>query len=186
MRLVVGITGASGSNLGFKFLEYLPDNVEAFVVVSKGAKLSYKLENKQSFSQLKEKKNITFFSNSNLAASISSGSFKTDKMIILPCSMNTLAKCTYGIADNLITRAFNVALKEKREIVIAPREMPFSIIALENMTKLAQMGVTISPPILGYYSDSSSIEEMEKFIIGKWFDILGIENNLYKRWKSDE
>lgn len=186
MKLVVGITGASGSNLGFKFLDLLPDDVKAFVVVSKGAKVAFKNENSESFTKLEKKENIEFFSNNDLTAPIASGSFKTDKMIILPCSMNTLAKCAYGIADNLVTRAFNVALKEKREIILAPREMPFSVIALENMTKLANFGVTISPPILGYYSENDSIDKMENFLIGKWFDTLGIENNLYKRWKSDE
>ena len=100
--------------------------------------------------------------------------------------MNTLAKCAHGLADNLITRAFSVAIKEKRDAVLVPREMPFSVIALKNMTKLAKIGVTISPPILGYYSNTASIDEMENFIIGKWFDILNIENSLYKRWKDDE
>lgn len=186
MKLVVGITGASGSNLGLKFLELLPNDVQAYVVISKSAKIAMKLENESSFKSVKDKENIKFFDNNDIAAPIASGSFKVDKMIIIPCSMNTLAKCACGIADNLVTRAFNVSIKERREVVLAPREMPFSIIALKNMTKLAKIGVTISPPILGYYSKSSSIDEMENFIIGKWYDILGIENNLYERWKSDE
>ena len=110
--------------------------------------------------------------------------FLIDKMIIIPCSMSTLAKCTCGIADSLITRAFSVCLKEKREILLAPRELPFSSIALENMGKLAKLGVIIAPPILAYYSGQNSIKDMEDFIIGKWFDLLKIEHNLYKRWKS--
>lgn len=186
MKLVVGITGASGSSLALKFLKLLPEDIEAFVVISKSAKVAFKHENNSTFKEIQNQKNIKFFSNNDISAPIASGSFKTDKMIILPCSMNTLAKCTYGLADNLITRAFSVAIKEKRETVLVPREMPFSVIALKNMTKLAKIGVTISPPILGYYSNCSSIDEMENFIIGKWYDILGIENSLYKRWKDNE
>ena len=186
MKLVIGITGASGSNLALKFLKLLPDDIQAYVAISKSAKVAFKHENDSSFEEIKNKNNITIFNNNDIAAPIASGSFKTDKMIILPCSMNTLAKCAHGMADNLITRAFSVAIKENRHTVLVPREMPFSVIALKNMTKLAKIGVTISPPILGYYSDNTSIDEMENFIIGKWYDILGIENNLYKRWKDDE
>lgn len=186
MRLIVAISGASGVNLGIKFLELLPKSIEAFVVISKSAKTALKYENSSALENFKNKENITVFKNSDIAAPIASGSFKIDKMAIIPCSMNTLAKCAHGFADNLITRAFAVSLKEKREVLLAPREMPFSLIPLENMTKLSSMGVTISPPILGYYSNNTTIDEMENFIIGKWFDSLGIENSLYKRWKSNE
>jgi 4-hydroxy-3-polyprenylbenzoate decarboxylase len=96
--------------------------------------------------------------------------------------MNTLAKCTVGIADSLITRVFSVMLKEKRNIVLSPREMPYNTIQLENMTKLSTLGVTIAPPVLGYYSKQQTLDEMENFMIGKWFDLLKIEHNLYKRW----
>lgn len=98
--------------------------------------------------------------------------------------MNTLAKCTIGISDTLITRVFGVMLKEKRKIVLAPREMPLNSIQLENMTKLSNLGVSIAPPVLGYYSEQQTLEEMEKFLIGKWFDLLDIEHNLYKRWEG--
>jgi len=120
---------------------------------------------------------------SNIAAPIASGSFEVDKMIIIPCSMNTLAKCSVGISDSLITRAFTVMLKEKREIVLAPREMPFNSIALENMLKLSKLGIIIAPPVIGYYSKQQTLEQMENFLIGKWFDLLKIDNNLYKRWE---
>ncbi|NCB13275.1 MAG: UbiX family flavin prenyltransferase, partial [Erysipelotrichia bacterium] len=124
-----------------------------------------------------------FFKDKNIGASLASGSFKVDKMIILPCSSNTLAKCSVGIADSLITRAFSVMLKEKREIIIAPRELPLNTIMLENMLKLSNLGVVIAPPILGYYSSQQTLEDMENFIIGKWMDLLKIDNKLYKRWK---
>ena len=185
MKLIIAITGASGVNLGLKFIEYLPSNIEAFVVLSSSAKTALKYENNKDYKQHFKNKNITVFKDKDIAASIASGSFKTDKMIIVPCSMNTLAKCAYGISDSLITRAFTVMLKEKREIIIAPRELPLSTIALENMLKLSKLGVVIAPPVLGYYSEQSTLEEMEKFLIGKWFDLLKIDNNLYKRWKQD-
>lgn len=182
MKLIVAITGASGVNLSLKFLENLPSFVEAFVVFSKSAKKALKLENNLSEKSIKNKR-ITFYKQNQIDAAIASGSFGADAMIILPCSMNTLAKCAVGIADNLITRAFTVMLKEKKNIVLSPREMPYSALALENMYKLSLLNVTIAPPVLGYYSKQQSLEQMENFLIGKLFDLLKIENTLYKRWK---
>lgn len=184
MRITVAISGASGSNLGVNFVKKIPKDIEVFVVFSKSAKIALKLENGISVKKLFDGfENVTIFQDSNIGASIASGSFKVDKMIILPCSMNTLAKCAVGISDSLITRAFTVMLKEKRDVIIAPREMPFSSIALENMLKLSNLGITIAPPVLGYYSAQQSLDDMENFLIGKWFDLLKIDNNLYKRWE---
>jgi 4-hydroxy-3-polyprenylbenzoate decarboxylase len=173
LKLVVVITGASGVELGKKFVDYLPEDIEVHVVVSDNALTV------QSF----EHKKLTLHQNENIAASISSGSFRVDATAIIPCSMNTLAKISCGISDNLATRVAAVALKEQKKLLLAPRELPFSAIALENMQKLATLGVIVAPPVMGYYSGSDSIEEMERFIIGKWYDALGIENNLYERWK---
>ena len=172
MKLVVAITGASGIELGKKFIEYLPKNIEVHLITSNNALTVNHFENS----------NITFHDNSNIAASIASGSFQVDVTVVIPCSMNSLAKVACGIADNLVTRTASVALKEQKKLLLAPRELPFSAIALENMEKLAKLGVIIAPPVMGFYSESQTIEEMERFIIGKWYDVLGIENNLYKRW----
>ena len=180
----MAISGASGSNLGVNFVKQIPKEIEVFVVFSKSAKTALKLENNISTKDLfVDFPNVTIFKDSNIGASIASGSFKVDKMIILPCSQNTLAKCAVGISDSLITRAFTVMLKEKRDIILAPREMPLNSISLENMLKLSNLGVIIAPPILGYYSSQQNLEDMEKFLIGKWFDLLKIDNNLYKRWE---
>ncbi|HGZ70225.1 MAG TPA: UbiX family flavin prenyltransferase [Nitratifractor sp.] len=173
MRVVVAISGASGVALGNKFIEYLPKDIEVHLVYSKSAQIVQKYEHSSS---------VTLYNNSNIAAAISSGSFRVDATAVIPCSMNTLAKIAYGISDNLITRVAAVAIKEQKKLLLAPRELPLSAIALENMQKLATLGVVIAPPILGYYSEAETIEEMEKFIIGKWFDSLGIEHNLFKRW----
>ena len=180
MKLVVAITGASGVNLGLKFISLLPSDIEVYAVLSNSAKKA--LEFEQNI-PMPTSENILFYDDSSIEACISSGSFKTDAMIIVPCSMNTLAKCSVGISDSLITRVFSVMLKEKRQIVLAPREMPFNTIHLENMTKLSSMNVTIAPPMLGYYSKQQTLDDMENFIIGKWFDTLNIEHNLYKRWE---
>jgi 4-hydroxy-3-polyprenylbenzoate decarboxylase len=184
LKITVAISGASGSNLGVNFVKKIPKDIEVFVVFSKSAKTALKLENQISVKDLfTDYPNVTVFKDSNIGASIASGSFKVDKMIILPCSMNTLAKCAVGISDSLITRAFTVMLKEKREIIIAPREMPLNSIVLKNMLTLSKLGVVIAPPILGFYSAQQTLEDMENFLIGKWFDLLKIDNNLYKRWE---
>ena len=180
MKLVVGITGASGVRLGLKFLEYLPEEIEVFCVISDSAKTAMALEENK---KVPNHPKITYYDDTSIGACIASGSFQTDCMIVVPCSMNTLAKCSVGIADSLITRTFSVMLKEQRKVVLAPREMPFSPIALENMKKLSDYGVIIAPPVLGYYSKQQSLDDMEKFIIGKWFDVLKIEHQLYKRWE---
>ncbi len=172
MKLIVAITGASGAGLGYRFIKKLPSEVEVFVVVSDNAQTVFEKEEE-----------ITVYENSNIAASIASGSFKTDAMIILPCSMNTLAKIACGISDNLTTRAASVMIKEQRKLILAPREMPFSSIALENMLKLSKINILIAPPVIGYYAQPKTIEEMEDFMIGKWFDLLGIEHTLFKRWE---
>ena len=172
MKLVVAITGASGIELGQKFINHLPKNIEVHLITTDNALTVRHFENA----------NITFHNSSNIAASIASGSFQVDATAIIPCSMNTLAKISCGIADNLVTRVASVALKEQKRLLLAPREMPFSAIALENMEKLAKLNVIIAPPVMGYYSKSQTLEDMERFIIGKWYDILGIENSLYERW----
>ncbi len=174
MKLVVAITGASGVELGIKFVRYLPKSIEAHVVVSDNALTVDTFE----------KAGTTLHQGEDIAASISSGSFRVDATAIIPCSMNTLAKVACGISDNLPTRVAAVALKEHKKLLLAPREMPFSAIALDNMQKLAALGVIIAPPVMGYYAGIDTIEEMERFLIGKWYDTLDIENNLYQRWEG--
>ena len=172
MKLAVAITGASGVELGKKFVDYLPREIEAHIVVSDNALTVESFENDK----------ITLHNSDNIAASVSSGSFGVDATAIIPCSMNTLAKIACGISDTLPSRIAAVALKEQKRLLLAPRELPYSAIALENMHKLASLGVIIAPPVMGYYSDADSLEDMERFIIGKWYDLLGIKNDLYRRW----
>jgi 4-hydroxy-3-polyprenylbenzoate decarboxylase len=172
-KIVVATSGASGVNLGLKTLELLPDTIEKHFIMSKNSQVVLS----------KEMKNIITHNNEDISASVASGSFGVDAMIIAPCSMNTLAKIACGISDNLVTRTAAVMIKEQKKLVLAPREMPFSAIALENMLKLSRLGIIIAPPVMAYYSEQQTLDEMENFIIGKWFDLLDIENNLYKRWE---
>ena len=169
-NLIVAISGASGANLGLKLISNLPNNIKAHIIISNSAKI------------VLEKENSIIYDNSDISSSISSGSFDIDAMIVVPCSMNTLAKISIGISDDLISRSASVTLKEKRKLILAPREMPFDTIALENMHKLSSLGVIIAPPVIGYYSCQYTLEQMENFLIGKWFDLLKIKHNLYKRW----
>lgn len=172
MRVTVAISGASTASLGIKAYDLLPNTIEKHLIISKSAQQVLRSE------EMRE-----HFNNSDIGASIASGSYAVDAMMLTPCSMNTLAKIACGIADNLITRAASVMIKERKPLLLAPREMPFSAIALENMTKLSKLGVIIAPPIFGYYSDKNSMGDLESFIIGRWFDQLGIANSLYTRWK---
>lgn len=171
-KIVVASSGASGVNLTLKILKLLPQEIEKHSIMTEN-----------SHTVLNKEMNVIVHDDDDISASISSGSFGVDAMIIAPCSMNTLAKIACGIADNLVTRCASVMIKEQKKLILAPREMPFSAIALENMQKLAALGIIIAPPVMAYYSQQQTLEEMEDFIIGKWFDLLGIENDLYKRWE---
>lgn len=172
-RIILGISGASGVELGVAFLRALPPTIEKYVIVSDHAKVVFQQE-----------PSTFFLDDENIGAITASGSFQCDAMAIIPCSMNSLAKIAYGIADNLLTRTAAVMIKEKRTLLLAPREMPFSAIALENMLKLSRLGIHIAPPVLGYYAKSETLEDMENFLIGKWFDLLGIEHSLFRRWEG--
>jgi len=173
VKLIVAATGASGVGLTMRLIDALPDSIDTYLISSENADLVREKEER-----------MTSFRDEQIAAPIASGSFGADAMLILPCSMNTLAKIAVGIGDNLTTRAAAVMLKERKRLILAPREMPYSAIALENMLKLSQLGVVIAPPVLGYYSHPKNLEEMENFLIGKWFDLLGIEHALYRRWEG--
>lgn len=188
-KLVVAIGGASGVHLGVKFIECIPQNIELFVIVSEGAKsvafneMGEEIES--ILDRVRQKREFRIYDEDELDSGVSSGSFGIDAMAIIPTSMNLLAKVAQGLCDDLISRCAAVMLKERRTLLLAPREMPFSPIALEQMSRLSNLGVIISPPNAGYYAKISDLESMEYFFIGKWLDSLKISNSLYKRWKID-
>ena len=170
-KILVCISGASGASLGIKLYNMIPSNYERYLIISENAKIV-----------LEKEENI--FLDEDISAPPASGSFGIDITFIVPTSMNTLSKIALGLADNLITRAALVAIKEKKTLILAPREMPLSSIHLKYMYELSKFpNVYIAPPIIAYYNKPKKIEDIEMFLIGKWFDLAGIENNLFKRWK---
>ena len=184
MRLVVGLTGATGAALGIRLLEVLADlGVETHLIVSDWARATIKFETDRSVAEVRALASHVH-SARDLAAGISSGSFRTDGMVICPCSMKTLSAIRIGYSDNLITRAADVTLKERRRLVLVPREAPLSEIHLENLGYLARMGAVIFPPTVAYYSRPTSVAQITDHNVGRILDQLGIEHSLVHRWRD--
>lgn len=184
LHLIVAMTGASGVVYGKRFLEVLKENaVETHLIVSEDSEKVIKQELDIGLKYLA--KLATYVYNVNdLGASVSSGSFKTDGMAIIPCTMKTLAGVASGYSDNLILRAADVTIKEGRKLVVVPRETPLSVIHLSNMLKMAKIGVAIIPAMPSFYNKPKHIEELVDYIVGKVLDQFSIEHQLFKRWKG--
>ncbi len=181
-KVIVGISGSSGSLLGIRFLETLKRlDIETHLVISDTAKKLIEHETDYSIKAV-EKLATKVYGYNDMFAAIASGSFKTKGMVIIPCSMKTLAGVASGYSDNLMLRAADVCLKERRKLVLVARETPLSLIHIENMRRVTLAGGVILPPILTLYSKPKGIDEMVNHIIGKTLDSLGIENKIYKRW----
>ena len=182
MHLVVAITGASGVIYGKRLLEVLREKkVETHVIVSKAAEKVVEYELKQTRKDL-EKLATHVYDVDDLNAPFMSGSFRTDGMVIVPCTMKTLAGIACGYADNLILRAADVTIKEHRRLVVVPRETPLSVIHLRNMLTLAELGVHVVPAMPAYYHKPKKIGDLVDFVVGKVLDCLSIEHTLYRRW----
>jgi len=182
MKVIIGITGASGVAYSKRLLEVLHElNIETHLVISRAGYLVIERELKIDVNKLKKLANFTYESE-DLMAPISSGSFIVDAMIVIPASMKTVSSISVGISANLITRAADVQIKENRKLILVPRETPLNAIHLENLLKLAKLGVIILPAMPGFYHDPESIESIVDFIVGKILDQLKIDHNLYKRW----
>jgi 4-hydroxy-3-polyprenylbenzoate decarboxylase len=185
IKIIVGITGSSGVIYGIKLLYFLrKSEIETHIVLSKWAEKNIEIETDESIVEVKKLASFEYKEN-DMAASISSGSFKTDGMIIIPCSMKTLASIANGYDDNLISRAASVTIKENRKLVIVPRETPLSQIHLSNMLKLAKIGVTILPAMPGFYHRPKTINDLILHIVGKTLDQFEINNEVFKRWKNN-
>ena len=183
MRLVVGMTGATGAIYGVRLLQVLSqiDDVHVELVMSKWAEATIALETSFKTSEVKEWADVVH-PVQNLSASISSGSYPIDAMVVVPCSMKTLASIRIGLADNLLTRAADVTIKERRRLILVPRETPLSPIHLENMLDLARMGVVMLPPMPAFYSHIRTIEELIDNTIARILDHLSIPHTLGTRW----
>ena len=185
MRLIVGMTGATGAPLGVALLQALRDmpDVETHLVMSKWAKTTVELETPYSVREVAELADVCH-SPADQAAIISSGSFRTDGMIVIPCSMKTLAGIRAGYADGLVGRAADVVLKEGRKLVLVPREMPLSTIHLENMLALSRMGVAMVPPMPAYYNHPQTIDDVTHHVVTRVLDQFGLEHRQARRWNG--
>ena len=185
-RLIVGISGASGIIYGIRLLEVLKDieNIETHLIISESAELTLKLEVKNwSIEKVKELADVVY-NIKNMAAKISSGSFLTSGMVIIPCSIKTLSGIANSYNENLLIRAADVCLKERRKLVVVVRETPLHLGHIELMEKVTRIGGIILPPVPSFYHGPETIEDILNQTIGKVLDQFGIEHNLFKRWNG--
>lgn len=184
-RLIVGITGATGAIFGVRLLEALRQStVETHLIVSKWG--AHTLAEETGYSLDRARQLATYFHSANdQSAPVSSGSFLTDGMIVAPCSARTLAAIATGQGDNLVHRAADVVLKERRKLVLLVRESPLNEIHLENMLKLSRMGAVILPPMPAFYNHPRSIEAMVDHVVMRALDQFGIHMDLAERWGSE-
>lgn len=186
MRLVIGITGASGAIYAKRLLDILSEkNVEVDLIITSPGKYTIKHELGLTSEGLEELATATW-SIADIAADVASGSQPRDGMVILPCTMNMVAKMAHGISDNLLLRCFDVMLKENRKIIVVPRETPLHEIHLENLLKLRRLGVMILLPVTTFYHKPASILDLVDFIIAKILDQFNIPHTLIERWKKPE
>lgn len=184
-HIVVGITGASGAPLAIELLKSLQKKpgIETHLIVSESGRLTIEHETGHTLADVGQFADYVYAIN-DMSAIISSGTFKTDGMIIVPCSMKTLAGINHGYSDNLIQRAADVTIKEGRKLLLIPRETPLSAIHLKNMYELSRLGVSILPPMLGYYNRPETISDATAHIVGKILDSFGISYTNFKRWNK--
>lgn len=183
-KIVIGFSGASGIIYGIRLLEVLHSiNIQTFLIVSEWAKKNIEIETDKTLEYVKSLSSINY-DNFKLDASVSSGSFLHDGMVIVPCSMKSLSSIANGYDDTLISRAASVTLKESRKLILVPRETPLSRIHLENMLKLQDAGAIILPAMPGFYHKPSTINEIVDHLVGKILDQLGIKHDLFTRWKD--
>lgn len=185
MKLIVGITGATGTILGVRLLEALENSkIESHLVLSKWGARTLVHETTYTVDTVKALATCTY-SESDQGAAISSGSFVTDGMIIAPCSMRSLAAIAHGQGDNLIHRAADVVLKERRKLVLMVRESPLSDIHLENMLKLSRMGVVIIPPVPAFYNRPETLDSVVDHIVMRVLDQFGVHTESSTRWDGE-
>lgn len=182
MRIVVAITGASGAIYGISVLQELArHHIETHLVISRAARYIIRQETGLEPDQVAGYATFAY-QEDDFTAGIASGSFRHNGMVIAPCSMKTLAALAHGYAANLIQRAADVTIKEKRRLILLPRETPLSLIHLENMLTLARTGATIMPPLPAFYLRPANIEDLVRFTTARVLDHLNIDHNLAGRW----
>ena len=185
-RLVIAMTGATGAIYGVRMLQVLQgqDEWESHLVISSAGLVNLKYEMDMERAVLYDLADVVHGIN-DIAASIASGSFKTEGIVIAPCSMKTLAAVAHGFGDNLITRSADVALKERRRVVIMPRETPLNLAHIRNMASVTEMGAIIFPPMPAFYSKSNSIAAMVDEGVGRVLDMFGVDvTGLFEPWEG--
>ncbi|WP_426113942.1 UbiX family flavin prenyltransferase [Massilia sp. PWRC2] len=182
-RLVIAITGATGAVYGVRLLQLLQANpaVETHLVISDAANLTLHEEVGMQRREVEALADVVH-RNRDVGAAIASGSFQSDGMIIAPCSMKTLAAVALGLSDNLIARAADVVLKERRRLVLMVRETPFNLAHLRNMTAVTEMGGIVFPPLPSFYQHPASIDEMVDYSLARVLDLVGVDHALAPRW----
>jgi 4-hydroxy-3-polyprenylbenzoate decarboxylase len=181
-RIIIGVTGATGIVYAIKFLEVLSQlNVETHLVVTKTGEMTRSYETDLTSKALKDMASVHYNVN-DLGAVISSGSFKTMGMIVAPCSMRSLAEIATGLTSNLLTRAADVVLKERRKLVLLTREFPLHAVHLKNMLTITEMGGIIAPPVPAFYTKPETIDDIVMQTIGRTLDLFGFDAPGFKRW----
>jgi 4-hydroxy-3-polyprenylbenzoate decarboxylase len=185
MKVVIGVTGASGVIYALELLKFLREQTssEIHLVISNPGEIVIKHELEMSKKEFQRFANFSYEIDDFLSP-LASGSQQFDAMIIIPCSMSSLAAIAQGYTTNLLLRAADISIKEKRMLILMPRELPFSPIHLENMLKLAKIGVHIVPAAPGFYHKPKQIEDLVNFVVGRILDLLNIQHNLFLRWSS--
>ena len=184
-RLIIGITGASGAIYAVRLLETLgkTKEVEVHLVISQSARLTLALETPYKLKEI-EALADEVHNPQNMAASIASGSYKTEGMIVVPCSMRSLAEIATALTTTLLTRAADVVLKERRKLVLVVRETPLTTVHLRHMVTISEMGGIIAPPVPAFYQKPQSLDEVIDHTVGRVLDIFDIEHELVKRWQG--
>ncbi|RAI38000.1 UbiX family flavin prenyltransferase [Rhodoplanes roseus] len=183
-RLIVGISGASGIIYGLRLLEIIKSvGIETHVVVSNAAKVTLALETDRKLSDLQALADV-YYQTNDIGAAISSGSFRTEGMIVCPCSMRTLAEIANGITGSLLPRAADVVLKERRRLVLVARETPLHLGHLRNMAAVTEMGAIVYPPVPAMYARPTSLEDMIDHTVGRVLDLFDIESGTVRRWRE--
>ena len=184
-RIIVAITGAAGSIYGVRLLEELRehDDIETHLIVSRAGFLNMATELDMRRTELEGLAEVVH-DNRDISATIASGSFRTDGMLVAPCTMKTLAAISIGLADNLVSRAADVILKERRRLVLMVRETPLNLAHLRNMTAVTEMGGIIFPPAPSFYAKLETLDDMVNQTVGRMLDLFDIESNLVRRWQG--
>ena len=185
MRILIGMNGATGVIYGIRLLQVLKriESVETHLIVSSAAEQTIEIETEYKASEIKALANFCYAID-DIGACLASGSFRRDGMIIAPCSMKTLSALAHAYADNLLTRAADVTLKERSKLVLLVRETPLHLGHLRNMVSITEMGGIVMPPLPAFYHKPQTIQDIVDHSVGKALDLLNIEHNLFERWSG--